>query len=95
MQQIVLAIVIVNHRACLRLDGNASLSFHIQLVEELLLASRLDCPSNLQQAIGECALAMVDVRDDAEIAEAIDWDVSDPPFEVRFDLQGTCGSNPG
>jgi hypothetical protein len=95
MQQIVLAIVIVNHRACLRLHGNASLSFHVQLVEELLLAAWLDRPGNFQQAIGECALAMVDVRDDAEVAEAIDRDVSDPPLEVRFDLQGTCGSNRG
>jgi hypothetical protein len=53
----------------LRFDGDAALALEIHLVEELRDAlSRGDRPGSLEDAIGERALSVVDVRDDRKVA---------------------------
>jgi hypothetical protein len=51
MQQVVVALVVVYHGACLRLDGDAPLPLHVQPVENLLVAAGLDGACELQQAV--------------------------------------------
>ena len=82
MQQIVFAAVVVDHSACLGLDGDATLSLHVQLVKDLLVAAGLDGARQLQQAVGEGAFAMVYVCDDAEVAVALERDGGDASFEL-------------
>ena len=82
MQQIVLPVVIVYHRACLCFHCDSPLPLHIQLVEDLLIIARLDGAREFQEAVAKRALAMVDVRNDAEIAEAGDWDRGDALLQV-------------
>ena len=42
MEQIVLPVVIIDHRTCLRLDRDAPFPFNVQLVQHLLVRPRLD-----------------------------------------------------
>ncbi|KAK1920113.1 hypothetical protein P3342_002409 [Pyrenophora teres f. teres] len=84
MQQVVLTLVRVYHGACLRLDCDAALALHVQLVEELLLSARLDGACNLQQAVRQRRLAMVDVGDDAEVAVPVDGDLGDALLQLRL-----------
>lgn len=70
MKQIVFPFVTIYHAACLCLDRNTALPLHIQLVEELLLASRFDCACELEEPVAEGTLAMIDMGDDAEVPEA-------------------------
>jgi hypothetical protein len=51
------------------LDGDATLSLQIHIIQNLslhILAGH--SVSDFQQAVGECALAVVDVRHNAEVA---------------------------
>ena len=51
-------------------DRDAALALEVHRVERLFLEiARLDGSRNLEQPIGERRLAVVDVRDDAEIAD--------------------------
>jgi len=84
MQQVVFPLVCVYHTACLRLDGDATLPLHVELVEKLLLAAGLDGARNLQQAVRQRRLAMVDVGDDAEIAVPVDGDLGDALLELSL-----------
>jgi hypothetical protein len=84
VQQVVVAPVVVYHGACLRLDGNAPLSLHVQAVEDLLLAAGLDGARELQQAVRQGALAMVDVGYNAEVAVSLDRDVGDAFLQVSL-----------
>ncbi len=60
------------HARGLRLDRDAALLLELHLVEELrLLLAIGQRAGHFEQAIGERALAVVDVRDDAEIAEEL------------------------
>jgi hypothetical protein len=55
----------------LRLDGDAALLLELHAVEELrLLLAVRDHAGDLEDAVGQRALAVVDVRDDAEITDA-------------------------
>jgi hypothetical protein len=55
----------------LRLDGDPALALEVHLVQELRLHLALgERARELEQAIGQRALAVVDVRDDREIADA-------------------------
>ncbi len=57
----------------LGLDGDAPLALEVHLVEELLAPLALaERPGGVEQAIGQGALAVVDVRDDAEVADALE-----------------------
>src|SRR5262249_26169458 len=55
----------------LRLDRDAALALEVHVVEHLVLALALgDRAGELDQAVGERRLAVVDVRDDREAAHA-------------------------
>ena len=56
----------------LRLDGDAALTLEVQLVEHLVLhVAQRHRPGRLEQPIGKGGLAMIDVRDDAEVADPV------------------------
>ena len=63
--------MVIYHAACLRLDRDTALSLYIELVQELLLASRFDCACELEEPVAEGALAMIDMGDNAEIPKPI------------------------
>jgi len=92
MQQVVLAFVLIQHTASLRLYRDASFSLHIQLVQHLLVASSLDSARELQKPVAESALAMVNVRDNAEIAKPLNRDCGYSLFEFGLNLQWLNGA---
>ena len=54
----------------MRLDGNAALALEVHGVEDLRLhLAGLECARELEEAIRERRLAMVDVRDDREVPD--------------------------
>src|SRR6185295_2408916 len=56
----------------LRLDGDPALALELHLVEELLLRlARGQRTREVQDAVGQGALPVVDVRDDGEVADAL------------------------
>ena len=60
----------VHHADGVGLDGDAALALQVHGVEHLgLHFARGERPGQLQQAVGERGFAVVDVRDDREIAE--------------------------
>lgn len=87
MQQIVITVVVVDHGACLGLDRDASLPLHVQLVEDLLVATGLNRTRQLQQPVREGAFAMVHVSDNAKVAVALDGDVGDALLEVGLSAE--------
>ncbi len=59
----------------LRLDGDAALALDIHGIEHLLLhLAQLQPAGELDQPVGERRLAVVDMRDDGEIADILDRD---------------------
>ena len=59
-----------SHR--LRLDGDAALAFEVELVEHLVLhVAQRHGPGRLEQPVGKRRLAVIDVRDDAEVADPV------------------------
>ena len=59
----------------LELDGDAPLALDVHRVEELLLhVPRLDRARDLEQAVGQRGLAVVDVGDDRDVPDAIERD---------------------
>ena len=57
----------------LRLDGDAALALDIHGIEHLLLhLARLEPAGELDQPVGKRGLAVVDMRDDGEIADIAD-----------------------
>ena len=79
MQQVVQPAVVPDHAARLRLDRDPALALDVELVQHLLVPAGGDGARDLEQAVAERALAVVDVRDDAEAAEARDGDRGDAP----------------
>ena len=56
----------------MRLDGDAALALEIHRVEHLRLhLARLQRAGHLEEAVGQRRLAVVDVRDDREVADAL------------------------
>ena len=74
VQPVLLAVLRgVTHRDRVRLDRDAALALEIHRIEELiLLLALLDRAGALEQTIGKRGLAVIDVRDDAEIARQLD-----------------------
>ncbi len=74
VEDVVLAVlsrVVEAHR--LRLDGDAALALDIHRIEHLRPHLALaEAASLLDQPIGKRRLAMVDMRDDGEVADAVD-----------------------
>jgi hypothetical protein len=64
----------------LRLDRNAALALHLQLVQVLRSAATRYGKSKLHQPVAECALAMIDVRNDAQVPSAF----------ARYRLENIC-----
>ena len=61
----------VAHPDRVELDGDAPLALEVHRVEQLLAhEALLDRTGGFDQPIGQGALAMIDVRHDAEIADA-------------------------
>jgi hypothetical protein len=59
----------------LRLDGDPALALDVHIVEHLGVAAHLALgqpAGRLDQPVGERALPVVDVRDDAEVADSAD-----------------------
>ena len=53
-----------------RLDRDAALALEVHRVEDLRLhLARLERAGQLEEAIGERGLAVIDVRDDGEVAD--------------------------
>lgn len=86
MQQIVFSLVVVQHATCLRLDRDPSFSLHVQFVQNLLVTSRLDRASELQQPVTERTLAMINMSYDTEVAESLDGDSGDSHLKFRRGL---------
>ena len=64
-----LTLVLVDDGGGLRLDGDAPLPLHRQLVQDLLVVGRgLHRAHQLEDAVGQRGLAVVDMRHDAEVA---------------------------
>ena len=62
----------VHHADGVRLDGDAALALQVHRVEHLRLhLARGQRAGQLQQAVGERGFAMIDVRDDREIADVL------------------------
>ena len=65
---------LVVHRDRAGLDRDAALALEFHVVEQLLLHQPLlDGVRQLEHAVGQCRLAVVDVGDDAEVANAGDF----------------------
>lgn len=88
MQQIVFSFVVVQHVTCLGFYGNASFALNVEFVEDLLVPTGLDCPSELQETVAQRGLAMIDMRNYTEVAKSFDWNRSDAFLEVRLLFQG-------
>src|SRR5437762_667497 len=66
----------VRHAHGVELDGDASLALEVECVENLgLHFALLQHASGLDQAIGERGFPVIDVRDDAEVANVIELQV--------------------
>ena len=57
----------------LRLDGDTALPLDIHAVEHLLAhLARVQSPAELDHAVGQCGLAVIDVRDDGEVTDILE-----------------------
>jgi hypothetical protein len=76
------------------LDGDASLPFQVHVIEDLMLhLIGRKSVRHLQHAIGEGGLAVVDVGDDAEVADValVHWE---PAAWVRSVIAGVLPDSP-
>ncbi len=92
MKEIVFVLVFIQHAACLRLDGDATLALYIELIQYLLVPPRLDRACELEEAVAERALSMVDVGNNAEVAISLDRYCCNPLFCRRERLE--CSTVP-
>ena len=71
VEHVLLAVERVVDGRAVGLDGDAHLAFEVHVVEELLAhLALLDGPGGDENAVGQRAFAVVDVGDDAEVADA-------------------------
>ena len=62
----------IHHADGVGLDGDAALAFEVHGIEDLRLHfARGERSGELEQAVGERGFAVVDVRDDREIADVL------------------------
>mmetsp|Transcript_12352 Transcript_12352/g.45727 ORF Transcript_12352/g.45727 Transcript_12352/m.45727 type:complete len:279 (-) Transcript_12352:40-876(-) len=66
-QRLLRAGMLPDHRDGLCLHGDATLALHLQRIQLLRLLHLLQVAALLQQAVCQGALAVIDVRDDAEV----------------------------
>jgi hypothetical protein len=73
VELVLLALVLPEDADRLGLDGDAALALELHRVEQLLAhLARRDGVGHLEDAIGERRLAVVDVRDDREVADVVE-----------------------
>jgi hypothetical protein len=87
MQQIVFPLVLVQHATCLRLHGDTSFPFHVQLVQHLLVAPGLNRPRKLKEPVAKRTFAMINVGDYAKVAKTFNWDRSNPFLEIGLNFE--------
>ena len=64
----------VLHAHGVELDRDAALTLEVERVEHLLLhLALLERAGDLDQAVGEGGLAVIDMRDDAEVADLLEF----------------------
>ena len=64
-----------------RLDGNAALALDIHVVQDLILHGALvHALGQLQNAVGQGGFAVVDMCNDAEVADVVSCHVVPPKF---------------
>ena len=69
---ILFVLCLIGEADCLRLDRDSALPFEVHAVEQLLDHFALINRSRLlHEAVGEGGLSMVDVSDDAEVADVL------------------------
>ena len=72
IQFVVFATVLDSHRHSTRFDRDSTLSLELHVVEQLFLHfTFLDNASVFEQSVGERTFAVIDVRDDAEVADIL------------------------
>src|SRR3954469_25719035 len=95
MQDVVRAVQLPGQAHVLRLDGDAALALDVHLVEVLRPhVAALDDPGELQHPVGKRRLAVVDVRDDAEIPDARRVSGHAPWWHGVLDLAHRCARWP-
>lgn len=82
MQQVVLTFVLVDHSTCLSFDCDSPFTFDIEFVKHLLVPAWLNSASQFKQSVRKRRFAVVDMSDDAEIAVAVDGNISDALLET-------------
>src|SRR3954463_10437264 len=82
----------VYHTTSLRLDSNTSLPFHIQLIQNLLITTRRNCPRQLQQSITERTLSMINMCHYTEIPKTFYRNCLDAALKVRDDFRSLSAS---
>ena len=66
--------MLVMHPDRMGLDGDTPLALQIHPVQQLLLKiARGNGPGQLQQPVGQRGFAVVDMRDDAEVADQFEF----------------------
>lgn len=88
MEHVVQALVVVQHSTRLSLDGDASFSLDIELVQDLSISTLFDDSGQLEQAIAQGALSVIDVGDNAEVAKAVYGNGGDALLQLRLRLDG-------
>jgi hypothetical protein len=75
VEYVINAVISLERQAnCLAFDCDATLAFNIHTIEILgSHVSAVDYPSDLQHSVGQCGFAVVDVGNDAEIANEFGW----------------------
>src|SRR6266498_129698 len=75
---------VVGHANSVELDGDSALPLEVQSVEDLRLhLALLEHARRFDQAVGECGLAVIDMSDDAEIADMIELQVRGSLLEAE------------
>jgi hypothetical protein len=74
--------VVVEHSTCLSLDSDASFSLDVEPVQTLSISTFFNDTSDFQKAVAQGALSMIDVGDNAEVAEALYGDGGDASLEL-------------
>ena len=84
VERVLLAIQDLIHLNSMALDGNASLSLQVHVIEHLSLhVLPLNRLGKFQQTVGQGALAVVDMGDDTEVPYFVHKNVSYSKFKLQ------------
>ena len=72
MESLFFAVVVISHLDGVAFNGNATLAFKVHIVEHLVLkVFSANGVGVFKQSVGQGAFAVVDMSDDAEIANMV------------------------